>query len=154
MTEMKKNKSWPIGLTIVFVVFFLYLIGFIILSLMNRTDLVTEDYYEQEVAYQDQIDRVERSKDLSQNVNLEYNPSNQIITLEFPADFNPDSITGYILFFRPSDAKQDRIQTIQLDDQGIQIIDGKNLSKGMWRIKIFWQVIGEAYYDEKVLSLK
>ena len=62
----KKNKAWPIGLTIVFVVFFLYLIEFIILSLMNRTDLVTENYYEEEVAYQDQIDRMERSKDLSQ----------------------------------------------------------------------------------------
>lgn len=151
---MKKNKSWPLGLTIVFIVFFLYLIGFIILSLMNRTDLVAEDYYEREVAYQDQIDRIERSKELNQSVKLDYNPTSQIITLEFPSNINPDSIIGSILFFRPSDAKQDRIQTIQLNGKGIQTLNVKNLSKGMWRIKILWQIGEEEYYNEKILSLK
>ena len=90
---MTKSNSWPIGLTIVFIVFFIYLIGFIALSLMNRTDLVTENYYEEEVAYQDQIERIERSKDLSQSVKLNHNPSNKIIVLEFPSDFNASSPT-------------------------------------------------------------
>ena len=121
---------------------------------MNRTDLVTENYYEEEVAYQDQIERIERSKDLSQSVKLNHNPSNKIIVLEFPSDFNADSIAGNILFFRPSDAKQDQILPIRLNDEGLQILDVKNLSRGMWRVKIFWHMGGEEYYDEKTLSFK
>ena len=150
----KKNKSWPIGLTIVFIVFFLYLIGFIILSLMNRTDLVTEDYYEEEVVYQNQIERIERSQALKQSVKLNHNPSNQTIELQFPSEFKADSIAGSILFFRPSDAKQDQVHPIRLNDEGIQTLDVKNLSRGMWRVKIFWHAGGEEYYDEKTLSFK
>ena len=150
---MTKN-FWPIGLTIVFVVFFLYLIGFITLSQLNKTDLVTEDYYEEEVAYQDQIERKERSKALDQSIKLNHNPSDQTIVLEFPSDFNAESITGSILFFRPSDAKQDQIHPIRLTTEGKQVIDIKKLSTGLWRVKIFWQAEGEEYYDEKILQVK
>ena len=150
---MTKN-FWPIGLTIVFVVFFLYLIGFITLSQLNKTDLVNEDYYEEEVAYQDQIERIERSKTLSQSIKLNHNTSEQTIELEFPSDFNFGSITGNILFFRPSDAKQDQIHPIRLTTEGKQVIDIKKLSTGLWRVKIFWQAEGEEYYDEKILQVK
>ena len=150
----KKNKSWPIGLTIVFIIFFIYLIGFIILSQMNRTDLVTEDYYRDEIAYQDQIERVERSKALSRAIELDYNVNSQTITLDFPAEFNPEEITGNVLFFRPSDAKQDKVHPIRLSAEGKQTLDVKNLSGGMWRVKIFWQGDGEEYYDEKIVKVK
>jgi hypothetical protein len=149
----KKNKSWPIGLTIVFILFFLYLIGFITLSQMNHPDLVTEDYYEEEVAYQDQIERIERSKALSQSIKLNHNTVKQTIELQFPPDLNTESISGSIIFFRPSDAKQDQIHPIRLTTEGKQVIDIKKLSAGMWRVKIFWQTGGEEYYDEIVLAI-
>ena len=150
----KKNKSWPIGLTIVFIVFFLYLIGFIVLSQMNRSDLVTDNYYDEEMAYQDQIERIERSRKLNQQVSLNHDIKNKIIELKFPSEIDPHIISGNILFFRPSDAKQDQIHPIQLDNQGRQNLDIKQLSQGMWRVKIFWQMDSVEYYDEKVLAVE
>ena len=150
----KKNKSWPIGLTIVFIVFFLYLIGFIVLSQMNRSDLVSDNYYDEEMAYQDQIDRMERSRKLNQQVSLNHDIQNKIIELIFPSEIDPHIISGNILFFRPSDAKQDQIHPIRLNNESIQIINVKHLTKGMWRIKIFWQLNREEYYDEKILTIE
>ena len=150
----KKNKSWPIGLTIVFIVFFLYLIGFIVLSQMNRSDLVTDNYYDEEMAYQEQIERIERSRKLNQQVSLNHDSQNKIIELKFPSEIDPNIISGNILFFRPSDAKQDQIHPIQLDNQGRQNLDIKQLSQGMWRVKIFWQMDSVEYYDEKVLAVE
>ncbi|MEJ2546079.1 MAG: FixH family protein [Calditrichaceae bacterium] len=150
----KKNKSWPIGLTIVFIVFFLYLIGFIVLSQMNQSDLVTENYYEEEMVYQDQIERMERSKKLNQSVVLNHDKQRKIFELQFPSDFDPDIISGSILFFRPSDAKQDQIHPIQLDNMGIQTLNIEHLHKGMWRVKIFWRMDSVEYYDEKVLAVE
>ena len=150
----KKNKSWPIGLTIVFIVFFLYLIGFIVLSQMNRSDLVTDNYYDEEMAYQEQIERIERSRKLNQQVSLNHDIQNKIIELKFPSEIDPNIISGNILFFRPSDAKQDQIHPIQLDNQGRQNLDIKQLSQGMWRVKIFWQMDSVEYYDEKVLAVE
>ena len=149
---MTKN-AWPIGLTIVFIVFFLYLIGFIVLSQLNRSDLVTDNYYEEEMAYQDQIERMERSEQLSQNLVLNHDVQKRTVELQFPPDFAPHTINGSIIFFRPSNAKQDQIHKIQLDNQGIQSLDIKHLNQGMWRVKIFWRRDSIEYYDEKILSI-
>ncbi|MBN1407105.1 MAG: FixH family protein [Calditrichaceae bacterium] len=150
---MTKN-AWPIGLTIVFIVFFLYLTGFIVLSQMNRSDLVTDNYYDEEIAYQDQIERIERSRKLNQQISLNHDIQNKIVELQFPSEIDPHSISGNILFFRPSDAKQDQIHPIRLNNENIQIINVKHLTKGMWRLKIFWQLNREEYYDEKILTIE
>ena len=149
-----KNKSWPIGLVIVFIIFFMYLIGLIIFAQLNRTDLVTEEYYEQEMAYQDQIERIVRSRDLSQAIELNHDVENMNIVLQFPPEISPKSVSGSILFFRPSDAKQDRINSIHLLADGSQIVSTKTLSSGLWRVKIFWQADGIEYYDEKLITIE
>ncbi len=116
---------------------------------MNRTDLVTDNYYEEELAYQDQIDRMERSKKFSQGISLNHDIQKKIVELQFPSELDPNIINGSILFFRPSDAQQDQLHPIQLNDKGMQILDVKHLAKGKWRIKIFWQMDDEEYYQEK-----
>ena len=149
----KKNKSWPIGLIVVFIVFFLYLIGFIVLSQMNRSDLVTENYYEEEMTYQNQIERIERSRQLCKNILLNHDYQKKRVELKFPSEFDPETIRGSILFFRPSDAQQDQIHPIQLNDKGTQILDVKHLSKGFWRVKIFWHMDDKEFYHENVFLI-
>lgn len=154
MENLKKNISWPLGITLVFVLFFIFLFGFLVYSRIHKVDLVTRDYYKREIAYQEQIDRVERTKALSESITIKYDEISQKITLIFPSQIKPSNISGNILFFRPSDAKQDEVKSIELSEERQQTIDVKHLSKGMWRMKIFWQFDGDEYYEEKIIIIK
>ena len=146
------NVNWGWGIAIFFITFSVVLIGFIILSTLNRFDLVSKDYYNEEIGYQKQIDRIARSQTLGQSLTWHYDKMNQIITINFPATTDPRKITGKIVFFRPSDAKQDRLISVQPDSHGWQKIDVHMLSSGFWRMKIFWQSeSSEFYHEEQVI---
>jgi hypothetical protein len=58
------------------------------------------------------------------------------------------------MFFRPSDATQDRVIKIAPDPQGLLEIDVRSLTKGLWRIKIFWSLNGLELYQEDDLIIK
>lgn len=145
---MKRNMNWGWGIAILFVAFIIFLIGFIVFSTLNRLDLVSKDYYAQALGYQKQIDRISRSQTLGQSLTWHYNKINHIITLNFPTRMDPAKITGKILFFRPSDAKQDRSVNLQPDSDSRQKVNVKTLSAGFWRMKIYWQSESSEFYHE------
>jgi hypothetical protein len=148
-----KKNLWPAGIIIVFITFFIYLFGFLIFSQFHQSDLVTENYYEEEMAYQDQIERITRNKNLSQDIQLNYNSAEHSMSLIFPQELNPNSVSGSVVFFRPSDAGQDHAHPIKLNADHTQDFDVAGLISGLWRVKIFWLSDGAEYYDEKILKI-
>jgi len=144
----KKLKSWPVGIAVIYLSFVFLLIAFVIFSRFQQVDLVTEDYYEQELKYQQQINRMNRAQALSEPVNWKHDTFNDRLLLEFPKEIDPIKVKGHILFFRPSDAKQDKLTALNLTSENTQIINTKNLSSGFWKLKIFWQVDNIEYYKE------
>jgi hypothetical protein len=148
----KLNWAWAIG--IIYSIFVILLIGFIIFSLFNRVDLVSNDYYAQELKYQQQIDRINRSRTLTTPIKCDYSNTNKILSLAFPNPGDSRTITGEIIFFRPSDARQDKLVRLRLDNKGKQKIDVQSLSSGLWRVKIFWQLDTLEYYNEIVVVIE
>ena len=151
---MNGSKQWPVGIAIIYTSFVLLLIAFVIFSRYQQVDLVTEDYYDQEIKYQQQINRINRTQSLSQPVNWIFDKNKRSLTLIFPADFDPGQVHGNILFFRPSDAKQDKLVALNLSSNGTQIISTENLTPGFWKLKIFWHVDKNDYYKEGILIIK
>lgn len=151
---MKKKINWAWAIAIIYTLFVIILVGFIIFSLFNRSDLVSIDYYAQELKYQQQIDRLNRSQKLIKPIKCGYNKVTKVVYLEYPNTIDTKKITGTIFFFRPSDAKQDKLVRLQLDNTDKQNIDVQSLSSGFWRIKIFWEWDGLEYYDEYVVVIE
>ena len=150
---MKKSTHWPLGIAIIYVLFVLIMIAMIIFSRCEQISLVTEDYYEQEIKYQQQIDRIERAKSLSNPVHWVYDQDKNLIKIQFPNKPDPELINGNILFFRPSDAQQDKQIALKLSSNGSQIVSTKHLAPGYWKLKIFWQSDQTDYYDEGPLVI-
>jgi hypothetical protein len=144
----KKIKSWPLGIAIIYLSFVFLLIAFGIYSRFQQVDLVTEDYYEQELKYQQQINRINRAQSLSEPVNWKHDNYNDRLLLKFPKEIDPLKVKGHILFFRPSDAKQDKLTALNLTSENTQTINTKTLSSGFWKLKIFWQIDNIEYYKE------
>jgi hypothetical protein len=151
---MSSAKSWPIGIAIIYISFVTLLVAFVIFSSFQKVDLVTEDYYSAELEYQQQINRMNRVQTLSEPVHWTYDNKSDFLTLKFPKEFDPLQVKGNIHFFRPSDANQDKRISIILTSENTQKINTKNLTSGLWKLKIFWHVDKTEYYKEGILFVE
>ncbi len=151
---MLKYPHWPVAIGIIYGAFVLTLIGFLIFSSFNTVDLVSNDYYKQELVYQEQIDRIKRSKSLTRPLTWDYDRKGEIITIQFPDSFTSDKIHGKIHFFRPSDSSQDIFEYIRADSRNQQRISTKDMGQGLWRLKIIWEYQITEYYDESIVFIR
>jgi hypothetical protein len=145
---MKKSTHWPTGLTIFYILFMLLTVAVVIFSSFHRIDLVAEDYYQQEMSYQRQIDRIQRTDSLSAPVRWIYDRLNKSLTLHFPPELKAYEVKGNLVFFRPSDAHQDWTIPLQLSIDNKQTLNISQLSPGFWKIKIFWETQQKEFYTE------
>ena len=56
--------NWGNKIAISFIIFIGIIVTMVVISMKQDISLVSTDYYEQEIAYQDQIDRMERTRGL------------------------------------------------------------------------------------------
>jgi hypothetical protein len=151
---MGRIQRWPVMIGIIYGVFVLVLVGFVIFSSFNTVDLVSHDYYRQEIAYQDQIDRIKRTKQLEQPLAWQYDREKKLIVFQFPDSLETGKIRGTIHFFRPSDATRDRVAEIRPDASNRQIFSTSEISDGFWRIKLSWKYDNQEYFDEFAVYIK
>ena len=150
---MKKYRSWPAGISIIYILFVGILLALVIFSSYHSVDLVAKDYYEQEIKYQQQIDRINRADSLSAPVSWHHDKEQRLVTIQFPKELIADDVEGNILFFRPSDAKQDKLMALRLSSKNIQTISTQHLIPGLWKLKIFWQIDQKDFYAEGILVI-
>lgn len=151
-TPSKPARSpWPIALTALFIVFALYLAGFIVWAVGQKQDLVTEDYYDREVRYQEQLDRLNRTATLAAESKASFDAVTKKILLTLPAH-HAATATGRIQFYRPANARLDHVLPLALSPGGAQVLDGSKLAPGLWKVRVQWQVGGEDFYfDQSVI---
>lgn len=116
------------------------------IAVSTNVDLVTEDYYEKELKYQQHIDLVKSTSTLEQNIDFQITASK--IILRYPNIGSATSYTGTVFFFRPSDKQSDFQSTVKVDSSYSQTFITETMDQGLWRAKIFWSVDKNEYYSE------
>ena len=146
------RNLWPLGLLAAFGLFISGTIALIVLSARTQTDLVSPDYYERELRYQEDIDRRTRTQALEGQVRVRYDADRRQLTLALPAAHAAKRVEGEIQLYRPSAAGLDRRVPLEVDSHGQQTLDATTLSDGFWRVRVTWRVGGEEFsFDEKVI---
>ncbi|ROL59344.1 hypothetical protein D9V86_10775 [Bacteroidetes/Chlorobi group bacterium ChocPot_Mid] len=149
---MKIKFNWGWGIAVFYSAFVLFLIGNVVFSFFQRTDLVTENYYNDELAYQQTIHKAERAKRLEGNLNIVQGAST--IAIQFPEEVKGKKIEGSVLLYRPSDASADRKIRLNVNDNNFQVIDSRQLAKGLWVMKIDWFDGDSTYYNEEKITIQ
>jgi len=142
---MKIKINWGTAMVIVMVLFMVFILQFVYRSMaMDKYEhhLVSEDYYKDELYYQQEIDKVYNASKLVENVKLER--AVEGMQIKFPDNMDFTRISGVIYFQRPSDERLDFQRDISLLDLIILVKDDK-LIKGKWKVKIDWKY-GEDEY--------
>ncbi len=145
--------DWGKGLTVailLFIITTLSVVGYII-SLDYH--MVTENHYEKAVNYQDHIDRVEQAGSMDRPVEIKLLREEQVVRLQFPNTLALDNLEGTVELYRPNDSSLDQKIDLALDRNGVQEINGHNLAKGKWLVKVSWSAEGKNYYKQESIFL-
>ncbi len=143
---MKIKFNWGTGIVIAMLLFMIFILSFVYKTIAidkYEHHLVSEDYYKDELYYQEEIDKLNNASKLSENITL--SNSSQGVTIQFPNNMDFNKIKGTIHFQRRSNYKLDFDKEIKLNDHFV-IIPDSSLVSGKWIVKIDWQ-----YNDEKYL---
>ncbi len=113
----------------------------------KNTELVTEDYYAQEIQFQDQIDQTKNALEL--NAQLNWTKVGANWRLDLNGDFESIDAEGEVYFYRPSNSKLDVTIPLDLDDVGQQMISANNFERGKYQVQVKWNIDGKECYLEK-----
>ena len=140
--------SWGKGIVLAMLGFIGFILYFVITMSTDKKyshDLVTEDYYAKEMAYQKEIDAETNTENLVGKIDSKKVSDGWLIT--FPTEFDTSKVKGTLAFYRPSNQQLDFEVPLVFTDHEVRIPD-KNLIGGRWDITIEW------VYQEKMFMYK
>ena len=144
--------NWGTGIVLAFIGFISFILYFIITMNVDSKydhDLVSEDYYGDELKYQNDIDKLKNSKTL--DTNISYKKTAGGLLIQFPKALDYKEITGNMFLYRTSNKQLDFDTAISLSNSNLLIPD-KRLVDGRWNIKIDWQYKGESYLFKEFIN--
>lgn len=143
--------NWGKSIVLAFVLFAGVIITMVYISMQHDVNLVAVNYYEEELAYEDQLNRIRNFESLSSKPTVKRDGSQ--IVLSFPSEVANQMKNGEIHFFRPSDYKSDRKIEIKLDHQYRQVFPVSLFGNGLWKTKLNWESGDKEYFFEQKIVL-
>jgi hypothetical protein len=144
---MNKSKfNWGTGILITIILFMIITVATVVFLMNEDVDLVESDYYAKGIDHQKQIERVNRTNSMDDEVSIDQEM--EYIRLSFPDSYQKKNINGTIQFYRPSDSKKDLTVPVTIDSNAQQVIPISSLDRGYWKIKLNWNADSKEYYKE------
>ena len=142
--------TWGTKILLVYIVFVGAILFLVFKASFQKDDLVTADYYGQELKYQQRIDEMARTNALSAAIQYSFNDGKLVIA--FPKDFSGQMITGTVVLYCPSDEEKDLKQEFALQDNSFTLSIPRNY-KGAFELHFSWTSTGKQYYYEKKIFI-
>jgi hypothetical protein len=140
------KTSWGHKILFVYLAFVAGTMFLVFKANQQKFDLVTSDYYEQELKFQNVIDQKQRVAELSAPPKISHSVNS--VSIQFPDEFLNKEVKGEIYLYRPSDASKD----IRKSFTTLQCFAGLTLDKnlsGAYEVKLSWQADGNSFYNEQ-----
>ena len=132
------------AIVIAFILFAVFIGSLVTICVRQDISLVSNDYYRDELAYQQQIERINNTR------NLRTKPALSLHDNLLQVSFDSGIQEGELNLFCPSDKSMDR--TFALDPathvHSFRLADAK---RGMYRVKLLWSMGGKEFYYEEVI---
>jgi hypothetical protein len=139
--------NWGTGIIFVYTGFVVFMLGMVYLCTRQHFDLVTPDYYEEELKYQQVIDGINNEKVLGKSTTIAVGTNEVTVTLPMTSING----SGTVVFYKPDNAKFDK--KYPLDGKTEVTVPLKDLAKGVYKVKASWQHMGKPYYNEQTVYI-
>ncbi len=141
--------NWGKWIIVSFVLFALFIGALVTVCLREDISLVSKNYYQEELNYQQQIERMNNANELVNKPTI----SVKGVLLEVQFDQFNSFEQGKLKLFRPSDTHLDRQYVLRASPEGMQYFDISSLAKGMYHARMTWTMKGKEYFIEDTITL-
>jgi nitrogen fixation protein FixH len=142
--------NWKIGIIVLYTGFVAMILLLVGMSLTQKTDLVTENYYEEELQFQDKINKIRRTAALTSPLTWEVNERGVMIS--YPKNLDEKSISGTVKLYCPSNIKNDRSFAVS-PSKYQQFIPTATIPKGNYHLQIDWKNGDQSHWNEDVILI-
>lgn len=146
----KIKLHWGHGILLVLVCFATGISYLVVKCMEQRVDLVSEDYYKQEIQYDNKMEKIRNSNSLLSKIDLMTEPP--FVKIIYPNELK--SAKGIVKFYRPNNSDYDFEKEISLNDSSMQLINTQGIVNGKWKISIDAKANGKEYYYEKNILIE
>ena len=140
--------NWGKSIIVAFIAFAIFIGVLVIICVRQDVNLVSKNYYQEELAYQVRIESMNNYNKLDSKPEVILNDDILQLQLNQPTPIEK----GTLVMFRPSDGKFDRRFVVE-NTTALQQFDLRGLPKGLYRIKLQWSVQSKDYFTEKIITL-
>jgi len=148
MSTMK--IGWGTRIAFLYGGFVVLMVTLVTLAMKEDFQLVSSDYYQKELQYQEVIDAGKNQSMLSAPV--QFRANEQTVTIALPQEFEGKEVKGSVEFYAPTQAAWDAHFDLQLENNRMEIPRSK-LHPTRYEVKINWEAESKRYYQETVLKL-
>ena len=140
--------NWGKSIVLAFILFAVFIGALVTVCLRQDIPLVSANYYEQELRYQEQLDRMNNANQLPERPRIQVVGS----ALEIEYSRLAEMVNGELELFRPSDARLDK--HFPIEPKGtLQRIDLGTMPGGMYKARLKWAADGKEYFLESTIYL-
>lgn len=141
--------NWGKGIILSFILFAAFIGVLVNICVRQDISLVSGNYYQEELVYQRQIERLNNANRLESKPTITV--AGDMLEIQFNQFSNVER--SEVKLFRPSDVRLDRQFKLQTSEGNTQRFDVSSLPKGMYRAKMKWSMKGKEYFIEYVINL-
>ena len=141
--------NWGKWIIVSFVLFAVFIGTLVTVCVRQEVSLVSKDYYKEELAFQDQITRLQNTDSLSRKPEISVTQNG----LEIAFDQLSKIKKGKLVLFCPSDPSHDRKIMIESSSEDKQLVSVTNMKRGMYHARFSWSVEDKEFYVEKIINL-
>lgn len=140
-------------LILVFIAFGLLMGTLVYMSVKTEFQLVSKNYYKEELEYQEIIDARNNAATLSTSIQLAH--QNKSLSIQMPPENINSFQKGEVNFYCPADARKDTTLQLQPDATGLQIIPiGTTIAPAGYKVRIRWTADNKEFYQENYMNLQ
>ena len=142
--------NWGRSIILAFFLFAVFIAVLVTVCMRQDVNLVSHEYYKEELAYQRQIDRVAQTAMLTEIPVIEIEDKN-LLKVSY-SDFGKIE-QGVLQLFRPSDPQMDKKFEVRSSPNELQYFSTAGMARGMYRARFRWTMNGEDFFIEQMIQL-
>jgi hypothetical protein len=141
--------SWGKGIVIAFIAFALFIGALVTVCVRQDINLVSKNYYAEELMYQEQIDRLNNAAALTERPSIVIRAGNLEVWFEGFEKFEE----GELVLTRPSDPRYDAKFTVNAGSDPVRVFDLSRYPNGLYNTALRWKMDGKEFLFQESISL-
>ena len=142
--------NFGVKITILYLSFVGLILTLVFMCFRQNVELVSKDYYVQEIKFQDKINAINNEKNLAGRISHSVNGKEIALTID--STLVSENFEGTVNFFRPSDSSKD-FQVKMNFTNNEQLISGTDLIHGTYKLQLSWVSNKTNYFKEEVIFI-